>query len=636
MLNLFIPELGKFALILALMVSLVQIVFPLWGAHKQIEPYMRLSRLGALIQALLVSISFFCLAYAFISNDFSVRYVAENSNTALPLIYRFCAIWGAHEGSLLLWVYILTLWMAAVSIFSMHLPLSLVARILAVLALVAAGFYVFILLTSDPFSRFLPEIPLNGRDLNPLLQDPGLVIHPPMLYMGYVGFSVAFAFVIAALLEGKLDATWARWARPWTLIAWCFLTYGIVAGSWWAYRELGWGGWWFWDPVENASFLPWLAGTALIHSLIVTEKRNAFKAWTAFLAICCFSLSLLGTFLVRSGILISVHSFASDPHRGEFLLAFLMLVIGGSLALYGWRAKNIKHELHDFDYFSREAFLLSNNIILFVAMLTVLLGTIYPLIIDELGLAKLSVGYPYFNAVFIPLMIPLFFLMGIAPWMHWKKTRVNLKRPLCTMFILVCVLACALPWLARVKMSVMVVLMLALALWVSLNALIQLVKNSRLSQWAMVIAHVGVAVTIIGISLSTAYSEQRNLSMEVGDQVAVGPYKFQLMNLANMTGPNYHGVVASIQVEEQGRLVSLLHPEQRIYEVSKSVKAKTDIRAGLFSDLYVALGTPLDKNAWSVRIYYKPFVRWIWGGGILMMLGGIIGVIAKRRRYHEA
>ncbi len=636
MLNLFIPELGKFALILAFAVSLVQIVFPLWGAATNNAPYMRLARLGALLQALLVSISFFTLVYAFVANDFSVRYVAENSNSALPLVYRFCAVWGAHEGSLLLWVYLLTLWMAAVSIFSLHLPLSLVARILAVLAMVAAGFYLFILLTSDPFSRLLPEIPLNGRDLNPLLQDPGLVIHPPMLYMGYVGFSVAFAFVIAALLEGKLDSTWARWARPWTLIAWCFLTYGIVAGSWWAYRELGWGGWWFWDPVENASVLPWLAGTALIHSLVVTEKRNAFKAWTAFLAICCFSLSLLGTFLVRSGILISVHSFASDPHRGQFLLAFLMLVIGSSLALYAYRARTLKQELHDFNYFSREALLLSNNIILFVAMLTVLLGTLYPLLMDELGLAKLSVGYPYFNAVFIPLMIPLLFLMGIAPWCHWKQTRVDLRIQLSAMFFLVCILAVALPLLVGVKPVFMVVLMLALALWVSFNALIQLLRNTSLSQWAMVVAHLGVAITVMGISLSTTYSEQRNLSMELGDKVAVGPYQFELINLVNMTGPNYHGVAASIKVEQGGALLDILHPEQRIYDVSKAVKAKTAIKTNVFSDLYVALGTPLERGAWSVRIYYKPFVRWIWAGGILMVIGGLIGLLAKRRKRHEA
>ncbi|HYF97605.1 MAG TPA: heme lyase CcmF/NrfE family subunit, partial [Coxiellaceae bacterium] len=571
--------------------------------------------------------------YAFITNDFSVRYVAENSNSTLPLIYRFCAVWGAHEGSLLLWVYLLTLWMAAVSIFSLHLPLTLIARILAVLSMVAAGFYLFILLTSDPFARLLTDIPLNGRDLNPLLQDPGLVIHPPMLYMGYVGFSVAFAFVIAALMEGKLDATWARWTRPWTLIAWVFLTYGIVAGSWWAYRELGWGGWWFWDPVENASFLPWLAGTALIHSLIVTEKRNAFKAWTAFLAICCFSLSLLGTFLVRSGVLISVHAFATDPHRGEFLLAFLMLVIGCSLALYAWRARSIKTEIHDFNFFSREAMLLSNNIILFVAMLTVLLGTVYPLFMDELGLAKLSVGYPYFNAVFIPLMIPLFFLMGVAPWCHWKHTHADLKQPLIAMFVLVCILAYALPWLAGVQTTFQVTLALSLALWIAFNALIQLLKTTHLRQWAMIVAHLGVAVTVVGISLTTAYSQQRNLSMELGDEIAVGPYQFQLVNLTNITGPNYHGVAASIKVIKDHQLLTILYPEQRIYNVSKAVKAKTAIKAGLFSDFYVALGTPLDHAAWSVRIYYKPFVRWIWAGGLMMVLGGILGVWAKRRKF---
>jgi len=630
--TLLIPELGKFALILALSVSLVQIIFPLWGAERNIIPYMKLARITALMQAALMSISFFTLAYAFISDDFSVRYVAENSNSQLPLIYRFAAVWGAHEGSLLLWVYLLTLWMAAVSLFSKHIPLVMLSRILAVLSMIAAGFYLFLLLTSDPFARLLPNIPLNGRDLNPLLQDPGLVIHPPMLYMGYVGFSVAFAFVIAALMSGRLDSAWARWSRPWTLIAWCFLTYGIVAGSWWAYRELGWGGWWFWDPVENASFLPWLAGTALIHSLIVTEKRNAFKAWTAFLAICCFSLSLLGTFLVRSGVLISVHAFATDPHRGEFLLAFLMLVIGGSLALYAWRARTLKTELHDFNFYSREAMLLSNNIILFVAMLTVLLGTLYPLLMDELGLAKLSVGYPYFNAVFVPLMIPLFFLMGVAPWCHWRQTEPRiLKAPLIKMLILVCVLALALPWIAGVKLHLMVFIMLALAFWIAFNSLAQ-IKRRSLTHWGMVTAHIGVAITVIGITLSTAYSEQRNLSMVVGDSVLVGPYQFRLESLNDMIGPNYHGVVATMRVEKNHQLVEFLHPEQRIFNVSKTAKANTAIRASLFSDIYVALGTPLEKEAWSLRIYYKPFVRWIWLGGLFMILGGIFALVGKRRK----
>lgn len=641
MIALFIPELGKFTLILALMLSLLQIIFPLWGAARNMVAYMLVARLAALMQFILVSISFFALAYAFVTNDFSVRYVAENSNTALPWIYRFCAVWGAHEGSLLLWVYLLTVWMAAVSIFSQSLPLVMVARILAILAMIAAGFYLFLLTNSDPFVRLLPNIPLNGRDLNPLLQDPGLVIHPPMLYMGYVGFSVAFAFVMAALMGGQLDSNWARWSRPWTLVAWCFLTYGIAAGSWWAYRELGWGGWWFWDPVENASFLPWLAGTALIHSLVVTEKRNAFKAWTAFLAICCFSLSLLGTFLVRSGVLISVHAFATDPHRGEFLLAFLMLVVGGSLTLYAWRARTLKIELHQFNFFSREAMLLSNNIILFVAMLSILLGTIYPLIMDVLGLAKLSVGYPYFNAIFVPLMIPLFFLMGLAPWTHWKLTHRDLKPQLIKMFLVVVLLALALPWLAGVKIKLMVIVSLSLAFWISFNALAQTLqlkakkierRSVSFNQWAMIVAHLGVAITLIGISLSTAYSEQRNLSMEIGDQVRVGPYEIRLTNLSNLIGPNYKAVVASMQLEEDNQVVGMLYPEQRIYNVSHTDKAKTAIKAGLFSDLYIALGTPLEQAAWSVRLYYKPFVRWIWGGGLFMVIGGLLALAGKRRR----
>ncbi len=638
MIGYMIPELGHYSLILALALSLIQIFIPMIGASKNRVGYMQCGRYCAFGQTFFIGLSFLALAFAFINNDFSIRYVAENSNSHLPLIYRFCAVWGAHEGSLLLWVLILSFWTTAVSLFSKNLPLTFLSRILSILAIVSTGFYLFLLLTSDPFQRLI-DVPLNGRDLNPLLQDPGLIIHPPMLYMGYVGFSVAFAFAIAALISGELNSLWARWTRPWTLIAWCFLTYGIVAGSWWAYRELGWGGWWFWDPVENASFLPWLSGTALIHCLIVTEKRNAFKAWTAFMAICSFALSLLGTFLVRSGILISVHSFAVDPKRGQFLLAYLMLIVGGSLGVYAWRARTLKTNLIHFSYASRESFLLFNNLILFVAMLTVLLGTLYPLLIDSIGLEKISVGYPYFNAVFIPLTIPLLFLMGIGPQLHWEYTQKSILNNLIRMLIFVAILALFLPLLAHKPFKWIVSLMLLLSFWVAFNALVQWVdikkmkfKSLPLSRWAMVLAHIGVAITIIGITLTSSYSEEKNLSMQVGDRVTVGPYQFKLEGLSNLEGPNYQGVIAKVMVYEKNHVMTILYPEQRVYDQGKIAKAKTDISAGIFRDLYVALGIPLEENSWSMRIYYKPFIRWIWGGGILMLLGGLVGALDRRFR----
>ena len=488
----------------------------------------------------------------------------------------------------------------------------------------------------------MPNFPSDGQDLNPILQDPGLVSHPPMLYMGYVGFSVAFAIAMAALMSGQMDSRWARWARPWTLIAWSFLTLGIVLGSWWAYRELGWGGFWFWDPVENASFLPWLAGTALIHSLAVSEKRNAFKAWTALLAVCAFSLSLLGTFLVRSGVLISVHSFAVDPQRGLFMLKFLFVVIGGSLAVYAWRGRKIVTTNH-FNFWSRETMLLSNNIILFVAMLTVLLGTLYPLIIDAMHYGKLSVGPPYFNTVLAPLMIPLFILMGVGPLLHWQTTDI---RKLIKRFFYVCVfsifLAFSLLWSAGAQMNLFVIFGLTLALWIITNTLshyfvlqkrfrIRLRKLS-LSQTAMTIAHVGVGITVVGLVLTTAYSQHRNLSMKIGDQIVVGSYHFNLRSIKNVRGPNYTATQAAITISQNNKIIKTLHPQHRQYTVQKTAIAKTDIDAGIFRDVYVALGESLSENAWAIRIYYKPFVRWIWFGGLMMVLAGIIAVFDRRYR----
>lgn len=629
-----LPELGHYTLILALSMAIIQASIPLLGAWRGHVAYMQLSRYTAFGQLFFVGFSFFALAYCFISNDFSVAYVAENSNTKLPIIYRFCAVWGAHEGSLLLWVFILSIWSTAVSVFSRHLPLEMLARVLSVLALVSIGFYLFLLITSDPFQRLLPNVPVNGQDLNPILQDPGLAIHPPMLYMGYVGFSVAFAFAIAALISGRLDAVWARWSRPWTTVAWCFLTFGIILGSWWAYRELGWGGFWFWDPVENASFLPWLVGTALIHSLAVTDKRNVFKAWTVLLAVSAFSLSLLGTFLVRSGILISVHAFAIDPARGLFLLQYLFIVIGGSLILYAWRAVRIVNTGH-FYLWSRETMLLANNVLLFVAMITVLLGTLYPLIMSALDLGKISVGAPYFNMVFIPIILPLLFLLGIGPLFQWQQTNLlSFIWRLLIIFVVVFLLACLLLWIFGERFTWLVILSLTLAFWIIANTLSHLKGNFR-RQWAMVLAHVGVGITVLGLVLTTQYSEQRNLSMHLGETVRVGPYDFTFQGVSALSGPNYNGVQANFLIHKQGKTIGRLQPQLRNFSIQQTTIAKTAINEGIFRDLYIALGSSLSKNVWEVRIYYKPFIRWIWAGGWLMIIGGIIALFDRRYRIRE-
>ena len=632
-----IPEFAQFALILALCLALAQASIPLIGAARGHIPMMRVARFAALGQFAFVGFSFFALGYCFLTNDFSVAYVAAHSNTNLPFLYRFCAIWSAHEGSLLLWIFILSVWTAAVAIFSRSLPLEMVARVLAVMGLVSIGFYLFMLTSSDPFARLLPNIPVNGGDINPILQDPGLAIHPPMLYMGYVGFSVAFAFAIAALISGRLDSVWARWSRPWTTIAWSFLTFGIVLGSWWAYRELGWGGWWFWDPVENASFLPWLVGTALIHSLAVTEKRNVFKAWTVLLAVCAFSLSLLGTFLVRSGILISVHAFAVDPQRGLYLLRFLGIVVGASLILYAWRGRKIVNT-GQFSFWSRETMLLGNNIILFIGMSTVLLGTLYPLFVNALGFGKISVGAPYFNAVFVPLMVPLLLLIGLGPYFRWQNMNPKvLSRRVLIVFALAIILAVALPFLVGAQEKSRVVLGLFLAFWIMLNTISFAMRKLNRSQWAMVLAHFGLGVTVIGLTLTTAYSQAKNLSMKPGASTQVGPYIFKLQGMQGITGPDYSGVQGSVIIRNKntGELVTVLHPQIRDFPVQKMGVSKTSINVGVFRDIYVALGNPLPGGAWAVRAYYKPFVRWIWGGGIFMVLGGLLAVSDRRYRKQK-
>ncbi len=641
-----IPELGHFALILALLLALVQGTLPIAGAARRIPAWMALARPVAQGQFLFIAFAFCCLAYSFINNDFSVLNVATNSNSQTPVQYRFAASWGSHEGSMLLWVLMLSGWGIAVSMFSRHLPDEMVARVLGVMGLVAVGFLLFMLLTSDPFDRIFP-VPENGRDLNPLLQDPGMVIHPPMLYMGYVGFSVAFAFAIAALLGGRLDATWARWSRPWTTLAWCFLTLGIMIGSWWAYYELGWGGWWFWDPVENASFMPWLVGTALIHSLAVTEKRGTFKAWTVLLAIAAFSLSLLGTFLVRSGVLTSVHAFATDPRRGIFILLFLAIVIGGSLLLFALRAPKVGTG-GQFELVSRESMLLANNVLLAVACGTVLLGTLYPLFLDALNLGKISVGPPYFDTVFVPVMTPLVFLMGVGPLARWRKQPLpELWVQLRWAFVVAVVVALLLP-LVGGKWSPMISFGLLLALWIVITTFVHLrerVRNvqggmlARLARqprgyWGMILAHLGVAVFITGVTLVKGYETERDVKMSPGDTVSISSYTFRFEGLAETVGPNYRAARASFDVQKDGRSIRKLMPEKRVYNAQGMPMTEAAIDTGPFGDLYVSLGEPIEGagGAWAVRVYVKPFVTWIWGGCILMALGGLVALSDRRYR----
>jgi len=642
-----IPELGHFALILATVVAVLQATLPLVGAARGDVGLMSLGPVAACVQAVLIAFAFGCLAAAFLGNDFSVLYVANHSNSKLPEIYRFTAVWGGHEGSLLLWMLMLGGWSAAVALFSRHLPLAMVARILGVLGLVSIGFHLFLLITSNPFERLFP-MPPDGRDLNPLLQDPGMIIHPPMLYMGYVGFSVVFAFAIAALLGGRLDATWARWSRPWTVVAWMFLTLGIALGSAWAYYELGWGGWWFWDPVENASFLPWLVGTALIHSLAVTEKRGAFKAWTVLLAILAFSMSLLGTFLVRSGVLTSVHAFATDPKRGVFILGFLVIVIGCSLLLFALRAPKVGLG-GAFAPVSRESMLLGNNVLLMVAAASVLLGTLYPLVLDALGMGKISVGPPYFEAVFVPLMTPVVFLMGVGAMTRWKRsTIVDLWRRLRWAAAVSAVSALLLPF-AMGKWSVMVALGLLLAAWVFTSVVANLIERIRprgaqtkgwwgrlcdlpASYVGMLIAHTGIGVFIVGVTLVMGYEEEKDVRMAYGDSVVLGAYSFRLASVSEVQGPNYVAARGRIEVSAGGKQVVVLEPEKRIYTVQKQPMTEAAIDTGFLRDLYVALGEQVGDKEWTVRVHLKPFVDWIWFGCLFMAIGGLWAVCDRRYR----
>ncbi|HHB13510.1 MAG TPA: heme lyase CcmF/NrfE family subunit [Chromatiales bacterium] len=640
-------ELGHFALILALCLAAVQAVVPLAGSYTGNRTWMAVGPSTAIGQFVFLALAFAALMHGFLTDDFSLRYVAENGNTRLPVMYKISAVWGAHEGSLLLWVFLLSGWGMAVALLSRHLPQVMQARVLSVLGMAAIGFLLFMLLTSNPFERLYPA-PAEGRSLNPLLQDPGLAIHPPLLYMGYVGFSVAFAFALAALLGGKLDAAWARWSRPWTTTAWIFLTLGITLGSWWAYNELGWGGWWFWDPVENASFMPWLVGTALIHSLAVTEKRGAFKTWTVLLAIAAFSMSLLGTFLVRSGVLTSVHAFATDPARGVFILIFLSVVVGGSLAIYAWRAPHIRGGGR-FELVSRETFLLANNVLLVVIAAFILLGTLFPLIYDALGWGKISVGFPWFNKMFVSFAPFLLFVMGIGPLARWKHHEpVDLVRKLRLAFGVSLVVAVAFSLPVYRGASPLIGLGIGLAAWLMLT--LGLTVRDRLkhrkgamavlrdfgtqgrSFYGMVLAHLGVAITLVGITLVSNLEAERDVRMAPGKTYELAGYGFRFDGVRSVEGPNYVAARGTITVFEGDRQIAVLHPEKRNYGPGTMPMTESGVDVGLTRDLYASLGEDLGGGEWAVRLYYKPYVRWIWLGGLFMALGGLLAISDRRYR----
>ncbi|MET0890288.1 heme lyase CcmF/NrfE family subunit [Stenotrophomonas sp. JAG2] len=634
-----LPELGQILLVTALLMALLQTVLPLWGAHRDRATWMAVARPAAYAQLALLLGAFGVLTVAFVTQDFSVRYVAENSNSLLPLAYRYSAVWGAHEGSLLLWALVLAIWCGAVARWSKRLPAVVSARVLGVLGIISIGFLAFLIFTSNPFARLIPA-PLEGRDLNPLLQDPGLIIHPPMLYIGYVGFAVPFAFAIAALLEGRVDARWLRWTRPWTNVAWGFLTIGIALGSWWAYYELGWGGWWFWDPVENASFMPWLAGAALIHSQAVTEKRGSFASWTLLLAIAAFALSLLGTFLVRSGVLTSVHSFAADPSRGTFILIFLALVIGGALLLYALRAGALTSEdpRRGFLPTSRETLLLANNLLLAAACGMVLLGTLYPLLADALGLGKVSVGPPYFGTLFVVLMAPLVALLPFGPLVNWQRDqasrRVAMLAPWAGLALLLGVIAYfmapqgALKTAAGVTGAAWVAFGTGRFVWTRLRG------NGRFTaeMVGMLLAHGGVAVFLAGALLVEALNVQREVALAPGQSLVVGTYEVRFEGVDHQQGPNYVADRGHLRVLQHDRELALLHPEKRLYASGGQVMTEAGIHARLNGDVYVALGESLGNNAWAVRVHIKPFVRWIWLGALLMALGGFVTAADRRFR----
>ncbi|MFY2508089.1 heme lyase CcmF/NrfE family subunit [Vibrio pectenicida] len=645
-----IAEIGHFALIISLAMAVLLSILPLIGASRNNTLLMNTARPLSWGMFLLLALSFAVLLWAFYTNDFTLTYVATNSNSQLPWYYRLTAVWGAHEGSLLLWVLIQAIWTVSVATFSRGMPQESVSRVLAVMGMISVGFLLFIIVTSNPFLRTLPFFPVDGRDLNPLLQDPGLIIHPPMLYMGYVGFSVAFSFAIASLMTGRLDTAWARWSRPWTTAAWLFLTLGIALGSWWAYYELGWGGWWFWDPVENASFMPWLAGTALMHSLAVTEKRGTFKAWTVLLAISAFSLSLLGTFLVRSGILVSVHAFASDPARGVFILFFLVFIIGGSLLLFALKGSKVRVR-GNFELISRENTLLANNVLLIAGLVVVLVGTLLPLVHKQIGLGSVSIGAPFFDLLFAWLMVPFSFLLGIGPLIRWKSDNLSsLVKPMLIAGIASLVLAYVLVFLLADFFQFMAYLGWVMALWIIFmhgfeihqrathrhNFSVGVTKLQR-SHWAMVLGHIGLAVGIIGIAMVQNYSIERDVRLAPGQSYSIQGYDFYFKGVKDKNGPNYDGYVADFKISHQGEYLNTLYAEKRFYRTARSMMTEAAIDRGVTRDLYIALGERLeDDKSWAVRIYYKPFVRWIWAGALLMAIAGVVSISDKRYRFRKS
>ncbi len=638
-----IAEIGNFSLSIALCLSLILAIVPSLGLRYGYANWIAVAKPAALAQFAFVIVAFAALTYLFINSDFSVKLVAAHSNTQLPLLFKISGVWGSHEGSLLLWALMLSLWTAAVAVFSRSMPEQIVAQVLAVMGFISIGFLLFMLLTSNPFERLFPT-PIEGRDLNPLLQDFGLAVHPPMLYMGYVGLSVAFAFAIAAMIGGRLDASWARWSRPWTNVAWLFLTIGIALGSWWAYYELGWGGWWFWDPVENASFMPWLVATALMHSLAATEKRGVFKAWTVLLAVFAFSLSLLGTFLVRSGVLTSVHSFASDPGRGLFILIFLGIVVGGSLSLYAWRAPQIRSHVR-FETVSRETSLLVNNVLLIVAAASVLLGTLYPLILDALGMGKISVGPPYFNSVFVPLTIPLALLVSIGAYTRWKRDSLNrISKKLLVPLVLSVLIGLSVP-LLQSHYSINAALGCVLGCWTILSSLSLIYDRLNIPAggfrafssaprgfYGMVAGHVGLGVFVIGVTMTSAYSIEKDLRVSPDEQINIAGYTFSFEGVKQAQGPNYSASEGQVVVTKAKQVIAKLTPQKRTY-ASGMPMTEASIDAGLFRDLYVALGEPIGEDgAWALRIYHKPLIRWIWLGALIMAFGGLLAAADPRYR----
>ena len=647
-----ITELGYFALVTAMIIAILQVIFPTVGVFRHQPAWQRLASSFAVAQFLATGLSFLCLMYGFYANDFTLSYVANQSNSLLPWYYRLSATWGGHEGSLLLWVTILATWGMAVAVFSKSLPLNMRARVLVVIGFVQLMMLSMIVFVSSPFNRTLPNIPVDGADLNPLLQDPGLIFHPPMLYMGYVGAVVPFAFAIAALWAGRLDAVWTRWSRPWTLAAWCCLTLGISFGSLWAYNELGWGGWWFWDPVENASLMPWLGGAALIHSLAVTEKRGVFKAWTIMLAIFTFALSLLGTFLVRSGVITSVHSFAADPTRGLFILVILGVVIGGGLAMFAWRGWRLTQESH-YQLKSRETLLVINNVIILVATIVVVLGTLYPMIADAFKLGQVSVGAPYFNALFVPLTWLLLLVLGLGPVSRWKRD----TRPFLGVSLAILassfVLAAIISYVLTQSMMLNIIMSAALSLWVLVWIVVDIKDKTRhapsvikglrrlnMGYWGMQLAHLGILLVVVGIAITTSTSIEKDVAMTEGETVQVQGYDFTLVDFRQVRGPNYDASQAVVKVSKDGKQITSLLPEKRHYVVSQMPMTEASIHYNPMRDVYMALGEPIlegnqtEANAtkWAVRIYVKPAVRWIWWGSFVIALGAVISMFDKRYR----